>query len=363
MQAARFYKPSEELKIENISIPELNKDEALIKVKSCGICGTDVHIAIEGTIPVFYTPIVLGHEVSGEIVKISVGTGHRACPSQNDQSDQPTNRPTTNFQVGDKVIIYPQETCGDCVYCREGKDNLCIKPKIFGLNRDGGLAEFVKAPIKNLIKLPENISYEIGAITADAVATPYHALIKRARLKSGQTVAIFGCGGLGYHAIKLCKIFGADKIISIDVNDEILKRAQDAGADEIINSKNLDSVKTIRNIAKGGVDISFEFIGLQQTIDSAVKALKKGGRCVVCGIGQQKIELVSSFIFVGCEYELLGSFGSDKDDIENVLKLVEEKKLDLQNSITETFNLENVGAALQKLHKKEGNPIRLVINI
>lgn len=349
MKAAKFYKAKEDLKIEDIVVPELQENEALVKIKACGICGTDIHIAIEGTIPPSYTPIVLGHEIAGVIEKIN------QVPTTNNQA--------TNYQTGDRIIIYPQETCGVCTYCQQGKDSLCVKAKVLGLNKDGGLAEYIKIPLKNLIKLPKEISFEVGAIIADAVATPYHAITKRAKLKAGQSVAIFGCGGLGYHAIKICKTLGADKIIAVDINEEILNKAKNAGADEIINSKNNEVVQKIKNIIKGGVDISFEFIGFSSTIDLAIKSLKKGGKCLVCGIGMQKIETVPAFIFVGCEYELLGSFGSDKDDIKNILQLVIDKKLDLSSSVTEKFNLENINTALKKLHNKEGNPIRFVVDI
>ena len=99
-----------------------------------------------------------------------------------------------------------------------------MKPKVFGMQREGGMQEFINVPVENLIQLPENISFEAGAILADAVATPYHAITARGKLQKGETAAIFGCGGLGFHAIKICKIFGAAKVIAVDVLNVLLRR-------------------------------------------------------------------------------------------------------------------------------------------
>lgn len=343
MKAVRFYNAKEPLKCEDVVVPELKEGEARVKVKACGICGTDVHIAKEGVLHTAYTPITLGHEIAGDVIKIQ------------------TNQ--AGIKKGDKVIVYPQELCGNCFYCSEGKENLCLKPKIFGMQRDGGMAEFINVPVENLIRLPENISFEEGAILADAVATPYHAITARAKLQKGETVAIFGCGGLGFHALKICKILGANKIVAVDVNEEILQRAKEAGADEVVNAKEEDAVKKIKSLFRGGVDVSFEFIGLSQTISSAVMALRRGGRCVGCGIGMDDMALCPPFVFVGNEYELLGSFGSTKEDIKSVLRLMEEGKLNLQNSITQTFPLNDANRALEKLYKKDGNPVRFVLQV
>lgn len=343
MKAMRFYNAKEELKLEEIPAPEIKEGEARIRVKACGVCGTDVHIAKEGVLPTAYTPITLGHEIAGEVVEIQ------------------TNQ--AGIKKGDKIIVYPQELCGNCLYCSEGKENLCLKPKIFGMVRDGGMQEFVNVPVNNVIRLPENISLETGAILADAVATPYHAIAVRGKLKTGETAAIFGCGGLGFHAIKICKILGANIIVAVDVNKEILQRAKEAGADEVVNAKEEDAVKKIKSLVRGGVDVSFEFIGLSQSIFSAVMALKREGRCVVCGIGMENMALCPPFVFVGNELQLLGSFGSTKEDIKSVLRLMEEGKLNLQNSITQTFSLEEANLALEKLYKKEGNPVRFVLQV
>lgn len=340
MKAARFRNPKEPVRLEEVGKPQPEEGEALVRVEACGICGTDVHIAKEGVLPTAFSPITLGHEIAGEIAAVSAG-GH--------------------VRAGERVLIYPQQVCGSCPYCRTGQENLCLKPLVFGMQRDGGMAEFVVAPIANLIPLPENVPSEVGAILADAVATPYHAIVRRGKLKEGESVAIFGCGGLGYHATKLCKLLGANPIVAVDVEEAALQRAQKAGATEVVSAKEEDPVKKIKGLVKGGVDIAFEFIGLSKTIAQAVQVVRRGGRAVVCGIGMDPITLPPPFVFVGNELSLLGSFGSTREDIKDVLSLVEKQALSLDDSITRAFPLPEANEALEALQQREGNPVRFVI--
>lgn len=328
-KAARFYGANEPLRVEEAPSPRPGENEVLVHVKACGICGTDLHI-LHGVLPTAYTPIILGHEIAGEA-------------------------------EGERVMVYPQELCGTCPYCQRGQENLCLRPKVFGMQRDGGMAELVAVPAANLLPLPQGVPCEIGAILADAVATPYHAILRRGALQQGERVAVFGCGGLGYHAIKLCRLLGAASVIAVDMEEASLRRAEEAGATAVIHSRKEDPVQKIKRLVKGGVDLSLEFVGLSQTIAQAVQSVRRGGRAVVCGIGMEPMRLPPPFAFVGNEISLLGSFGSTKEDIKRVLALVAEGTLDLSSSITNRFPLEKADQALQDLHSRRGHPVRLVI--
>jgi D-arabinose 1-dehydrogenase-like Zn-dependent alcohol dehydrogenase len=344
MKAARFYKTGEPLIIEKLPVPKIGIGEILIKVKACGICGTDIHIARDGTIPPAKTPITLGHEIAGVIAE--VGTG------------------VEGWKVGDRVLVISSITCGTCYACRSGHEGLCINARILGLHIDGGLAEYLKIPASCLTKIPDEVPFEQAAIIGDAVATPYHAIITRGNLRLGETVAIFGCGGLGSHGIQIARLAGAAKIIAIDVSDEILERSKKLGADFTINSAKEKTGKRISEITDGkGVDLALEFVGTSVTIDRAVKSIRKGGRAVIVGIGPEKIELVSPYIFVYCEDQVMGSFGSSKEEIDRILELLKMRKLDLSRSISLVLKLEQINEGLEKLEKKIGNPIRIVIQI
>lgn len=343
MKACKLYEAKSQLRVEEVNTPELGEDDVLVEVKSAGICGTDVHIAIEGIIQPAVRPITLGHEASGIIFKKGGNV--------------------KGWKEGDRVLIYPHIPCGECGPCKNGRENLCLKAKIFGLHIDGAFAEFLRVHKKCLIPLPENISFEEGAIIPDAVSTPYHALAVRGELKKGHRVAIFGCGGLGINGIKIAKSLGASLIVAVDISEGALKNAEQAGADEIINSSEADPVKRVKEITKReGVDLSLEFVGHPQTVEQAVKCLRMGGRCVVVGIGEKKIELIPMRIFVGCEFELLGSMGSTRDDVKKVIELVSSGQLNISTSITDRISLKQINEGLERLHKRIGNPVRIVIS-
>lgn len=342
MKAARFYKVNEPLKIETIPIPQIEEDEVLVDVKATGICGSDIHIVYEGVTPTGFLPITLGHEPSGVIVEVG--------------------SKVNDWKEGDRVAVSSLVTCGKCFNCLSGRESICLDRKLLGIHLNGALAEYMAVPARNLIRLPENVPFDQGAILTDAVATPYHAITKRANLRLGETVAVVGCGGLGIHAVQLCKIGGASKIIAVDVDEEILERVKKVGATDTINVKEDKAAERIKEIADGvGVDLSFEFVGRQDTIALGVECLKVGGRLVIVGLGPDNINVLPPTIFVRSEFSVLGSYAWDREDIIKLVGLMEQGSLDISGSIAERFGLDEVNTALDHLHKKIGKPIRIVI--
>jgi 2-desacetyl-2-hydroxyethyl bacteriochlorophyllide A dehydrogenase len=344
MKAARFYKVGESLKIDLIPIPELGPEDVLVDMKACGICGSDIHIIYEGVTPTAYLPITIGHEPSGVIAALG--------------------SEVEGWKVGDRVTVNPFITCGKCINCFSGNSQICLSRRVIGIHTEGGLAEFLKIPSKNLIRLYENISFEQGGIAVDAVATPFHAITNRGALKVGEKVAVFGCGGLGIHGVQIAKVCGASLVIAVDTIDSALKRAKKVGADEVIDPRKDSPVKKIKEMTGGiGVDLALEFIGLRETIEQAIGCIRVGGRVVVVGLGPEIISLPPPTMFVRTELLLLGSYGSTTLEIQNVIDLVASGKLNLSESITETFPLKEVNRGLDHLHKKIGNPIRIVIEL
>lgn len=344
MKAARFYKVREPLKIDIIPVPELGPEEVLVDVKACGICGSDLHIVYEGVTPTAYSPITLGHEPSGVIAALGPEV--------------------EGWEVGERVTINPFLTCGKCIHCLSGNSQICLSRRVIGIHTEGGLAEFIKIPAENLVRLPENIPFDQGGIAVDAVATPFHAITDRGALKAGEKVAVFGCGGLGIHGIQIAKICGASLVIAVDTIDSVLERAKKAGADEVINPKREKPIQKIKEMTGGiGVDLALEFIGLKETIEQAVTCIRVGGRVVVVGLGPEAISLQPPTVFVRSELSFLGSYGSTTLEIQSVIDLVASGKLNLSDSITERFPLEEVNKGLDHLHRKIGNPIRIVILI
>lgn len=344
MKAARFYRVGESLKIDRISVPKLGPEDVLVEIRACGICGSDIHIVYEGVTPTAYTPITLGHEPSGLIF----GIGSEV----------------KGWNIGDRVSIHPFLTCGKCINCLSGNSQVCLFRQVIGIHTEGGLSEFPKVPAQNLVSLPEAVPFDQGGIIVDAVATPFHAVVSRGGLKAGEKVAIFGCGGLGIHGVHIAKICGASQVIAVDAIDAALERAKKIGADEVIHPRKEVPVEKIKELTGGmGVDFALEFVGLQETIDQAVRSVRTGGRVVVVGLGPDSVILPPPTQIVRSELSLLGSYGSTTSEIRNVIDLVAGGKLDLSDSITERFSLEDVNQGLEHLHKKINNPIRIVIQI
>jgi alcohol dehydrogenase, propanol-preferring len=336
-----MYKAKEDLVLGELPDPEAKEGEVVVQLKACGICGTDVHIAREGAFPTAFTPIALGHEPAGEICEVGAGV--------------------TKWKVGDRVSIYPGVFCGNCPACKNGREGLCIDSKIFGLHLHGAMAAKMALPTRCLVPLPDSISFEIGAIMTDAVSTPYHAVARRARLQKGESVAIFGCGGLGSQAIKFCKLFGAGEIIAVDTNEAALSRAELLGATHTIKVSDTPANKEIRQLTGNvGVDVAFEFVGISQTVDTAVRSLRRGGRAVIVGVGVERITLPAIRTFVGNEYEVLGSMGLDVADLKDVVSLVEQGKLNLDGS-TRSVPYDGINDALRRLEHGEADEGRYVL--
>lgn len=341
MLAARLVSPGQPLSIEEVPRPRPGEDEVLLRVEACGLCGTDLHLAVVGDIPVERVPITLGHEGAGVVA--ALGSGVR------------------EFAIGDRVAMFPAAFCGKCRFCLAGRHSLCDASRVYGMARDGALAEYVVAPARTLIPIPDGVSSELAAIVTDGVSTPFHALRSRGRLVAGESVAVFGCGGLGTHAIILARLMGAGRIAAIDVDASALERARRLGADLVLDASAGDPAKAIRAGFGRGADIALEFVGKVETAEAAIRALDKSGRAVLVGVGAGRPALPALLAFVGREQSVLGSFGMDRADIEDLLAMVANGQLDLSASISGRYSLSDANAALQRLCDKSGGVVRIVV--
>lgn len=344
MTAARFHEVNEPLQLEEVSVPEIREDEALVQVKAAGLCGSDIHIVFEGVTPTAFKPITLGHEPAGVVA----ATGERV----------------EDWEEGDRVAVTPLLFCSSCRNCIAGYTNICLKRKMVGIQAEGALAEYLAVPAKNLVRLPDSVPFAVGAIITDAVATPFYALAERATLTAGEIVAVFGTGGLGLHAVQISHLLGAQKIIVVDPREGQLERAREMGADLTIDPQETSPVEAIMEATDGlGVDVAAEFVGLQETISQCVESVVPGGRVVVVGLGPDPINIVPPTIFVRDQVSLLGSYAFTKRTIERLVQLAAAGRLDLEASITHTFPLSEVNTALEYLHEKIENPIRVAVTL
>lgn len=330
------------MSVEGVVTPEPGPGEVLVEVKSAGVCGTDLHIALEGTLPTARTPITLGHEGAGVITVLGEGV--------------------TGWQAGDRVCFLPHAPCGECWYCTEGREALCPRTKIFGLHRDGTFAEAAVVPAHCLVALPEAIPFELGAILTDAVSTAYHAVAVRGAVQRGEAVVVVGCGGVGHHAVLFARRLGAGQVIAVDVAEGALRRAEEAGADATVNASEEDVAKRVRSLTDGlGADLALECVGRAETVTTALKCLRRGGRAVVVGVGPERVTLPPLQAFVGMDLALAGSMGFDRADLEAVIGMVGRGELDLTGSVSETMPLAEINQAMQQVAERQGDSVRVVV--
>lgn len=338
MKAAVFHGKDRGLKIEDIPVPEISGNQILVKVAACGVCHTDLHY-IEHGVPTFKKPpVVLGHEASGIVEEVG--------------------GKVTNVKKGQRVLIPAVLTCGHCSACRLGHENVCSAMTMLGNHFDGAYAEYVAVPAKDVLDLPESIPLEEASIIADAISTPYHAVKNRAQVRPGDTVVIFGCGGVGINAVQMASAAGG-YVIAVDINDRKLEWALEFGAAKTINASNVERIdKEIKKLTGGGADIAMEVIGNPRTIEQAFECVRVGGRLCVVGYTHEVISIVAGKIMFK-ELEVVGSLGCRPVDYVPLIRMVEQGKIDVKRQVTHRFSLDEIEKAFEVM--KEGLSLRSIV--
>ena len=342
MKAAVFHGPNQPLKVEEVPTPRPGRGEILVKVAACGGCHTDMHYIDHGVPTFMKPPMILGHEASGTVAELGEGV--------------------TNWKMDDQVLLPAVLTCGVCPSCRAGRENICDDMKMFGNHINGSYAEYVVSPAKDAIAIPVGVPLIEGSIIADAVSTPFHAVVNRANIKPGDWVAAFGCGGVGINVVQVAASVGAS-VIAIDLMPEKLEIAKKFGALETINPAELPDGridKAIRKLIGDGVDVAFESIGNPKTIVAAYNTVKKGGTCVVIGYTHLKAEIpVAKTMFF--EQSLIGSLGCRPVDYPRIVEMVRIGKLNVKDLVTGRFGLDQVNEAFDLLRSNDPGTLRSVI--
>jgi propanol-preferring alcohol dehydrogenase len=287
-------------------------------------------------------PLTLGHEVAGMVEQ--VGPEVRAV------------------QVGDRVCVHYLRSCGECAYCRTGHEQFCPQGAMIGHHTDGGYAEYIAVPEGNAVPLPAEIPFEQGAILMCSSATAFHAL-RKARLQGGETVAIFGVGGLGISAVQLAQAFGALDVYAVDIHPDKLRLAARYGAIPV-DAMAGDPVAAIREHTGGrGVDVALELIGLPQTMRQAVQVLAVLGRAVIAGVGAQPLEVDTYRDLLGREAEIIGTNDHLRYELPLLVELARRGKLDLREAITHKVPLDAaaINAVLDQLDQFRGAVRSVVI--
>ena len=284
MRAVRLVQVGKPLEQADIRIPEIGSSDVLIRVAAAGICHSDAHYRA-GISKIDSLPVTLGHEVAGRVEKVGAQVA--------------------NLAAGDRVCVHYLVTCGRCDFCKCGLEQFCRSGQMIGKHRDGGYAEFIKVPVANALPLPDEIPFEVGAIMMCSSATALHALNK-ARFKAGESIAIFGFGGLGFSALQLARAYGCGDVYVVEINPAKLASAASMGA-IAINGRSADPVEQIKDATAGrGVDVALELIGSAKTMRQAVLCLGPLGRAALVGLTAESISVLPYTELINKEAEIIG---------------------------------------------------------
>jgi len=330
------------LVVKEVDKPEIAKNEVLIRVKAVSICGSDVH-GYDGTSGRRLPPVIMGHEASGII--------------------EEKGSEVSGYDIGDRVVFNSAFYCGHCIFCLQGKQNLCVGYKVFGVstedfNLPGAMAEFVKVPAHLLFHLPDNIPFDQAALI-EPMSIALHA-INRVRLNLNDTAVIFGSGTIGMMVLKLLALSSVGKIIIVDIDDEKLESAKQNGADFIVNSAKSNVKQAISEITGNkGADVVFEAVGIPPTLSGAVECLRKGGTVVLLGNLSKTVEMPMQQVVVR-ELNIKGS-NLCTTEYNDSISLLETGNIRVDDMISHTCALEDGPAMFDRLHTSPAGMKKVVM--
>jgi D-arabinose 1-dehydrogenase-like Zn-dependent alcohol dehydrogenase len=342
VRAVRLTQIGKPLESAEIPIPEISPDEVLIRVAAAGICHSDAHYRA-GISKIDNLPVTLGHEVAGTVEKIGTEV--------------------TSVAAGDGVCVHYLVHCGECEFCARNLEQFCRSGQMIGKHRDGGYAEFIKVPGKNAFRLPDEISFEAGAIMMCSSATALHALNK-ARLKSAESVAIFGFGGLGFSALQLAQALECGQIYVVEVNQAKLASAEKLGA-VAIDAKANDPVEQIKDATDGkGVDVALELVGSAKTMQQAVRCLGVLGRAAIVGLTKNSMSIFPYSELINKEAEIIGVSDHLASELPALTEFARSGKLRFPPETLRVVDLDarQINASLNEL-KDSIDHVRTVIRV
>jgi L-iditol 2-dehydrogenase len=334
MKAAVWY-GGKDIKLEDLPTPKIKDDEVLVKVKAVSICGSDLHAYI-GVSKRRIPPLVMGHEFSGEVVKLGSNV--------------------KGLKEGERVVLEPVLSCGKCVLCQRGRSNICENMKLVGLHLSGAFSEYVSIPARKCHKLPNSVSFEEASLV-EPLAVAVHA-VNLTSLEKGEDICIIGSGAVGLMTLQVVKNTNAGKIFVIDMLDYRLGLAKKLGATTTINAKKEDPVKEV--LADGGVGTVFEAVGHQKTVQQALAMVGKGGKVTIIGMLEATMELGMLDVTVK-EIEIRGSYGYTSYDFKLALKLIAEGRVKVKPLITHVLPLRDIAKGFDILSKGSENVIKVIL--
>lgn len=329
-----------EIIFREIDIPEVGDDEVLIKIKKIGICGSDIHV-YHGTHPFTSYPVTQGHEVSGEVVEVG--------------------KNVSKVKAGDRVTIEPQVRCGKCYPCRHGKYNLCEELKVMGFQTTGTASEYFKAPELNVTKLPDDMDYSKGAMI-EPLAVAVHAISRAGDIR-GKRVSVIGAGPIGNLVAQSAKAMGAERVMLSDVSDYRLSLGKKVGIDAVYNTRESDyNADLIDCFGPDKADIIYDCAGNDITMNSAIRSARKGSTIILVAVyaGMANVDLA---VLNDHELDLNTTMMYRHEDYEKAIELVNEKKIDLESLMSNTFPFMEYQKAYEYIDQNREKAMKVLIDL
>lgn len=348
MKAAILTSPGV-VEVKDVAIPDIGPDDVLIEVAYAGICGSDLPRSQNDNGARMY-PLILGHEFSG-IVK-SIGSN------------------VTQIQTGDKVAVAPLIPDPESFYTKSGKYGLSDNYNIIGTGSNGSFAEFVKVPEHHVVKMPESLDLETAAGVEPATIS-FHALTRSA-IEVGDTVAVLGCGAIGQFAVQCAKVFGASKVVAVDIDDEKLELSKELGADYSINSLKEDLMQKTKKLTPHGLgfDVVIETAGTAITQQQSIDVLKKRGHTVWVGISNTNLDLPAETVdhLLRGEITVTGSWNSYTAPYPGnawtaVLDFMEKGQIKFKPMVSHKIKLEEVNDYLKGMFNNEVSFNKVLVDL
>ena len=340
MKAVQISKPGE-ISLAEFEMPTAQGNEAMIKIISAGICGSDIG-AFRGANNLVTYPRIIGHELVGEVVSLP-----------GDKSNE------GNIKVGDKVILEPYLYCGNCYPCSQGRTNCCVDLKVLGVHKDGGIAEYIAHPADMLLKLPENMDLSVAPIV-EPLSIALHGL-HRLRITSGEHLAVFGAGAIGLLAAMAAMTYGAIPIL-IDIVEERLKFAREIGIQNTINTGAVNLLEKIYAITAGRYcECVMEASGANSAVRSTLDVVSFAGRIALTGWPKKETQMPTDLI-TKKEVDIMGARNS-ANEFEEAIDLIYSGKVDAKSILTKLVRLDEVPAALRDIDRNPGEYLKVNVMI
>jgi threonine dehydrogenase-like Zn-dependent dehydrogenase len=329
--------------VETLPEPKIAPDEVLIHVKACAICGSDIH-GYDGTSGRRRPPLIIGHEAAGLIERVGANV--------------------TGFKKGDRVVFNSSLYCGNCVFCKSGRQNLCVDSRVYGVDNgsyhlDGAMAEYIAVPARILYRLPENLSFEQGAMV-EPLSIALHA-VNRTEIRINDTVLVIGAGPIGLMLLKILKISNSGLIIMADIDEGRLEAAHKAGADVVINTGAETGLKQLREKIPNGADVVFEAVGFGPAVNNALAMVRRGGAVTLVGNAAPHADIDFQKIVLN-EVRVNGSYAC-ANEYEGALVLLSNGSVKIDDIISVTAPFEEGQQWFDRLKAHEAGLIKVVLTM